>query len=128
MVITHSYPHCWRCKNPIIFRATKQWFASIDGFREDTLKAIETVKWHPLDWGKSRMYDMIKNRNDWCISRQRTWGVPLPIFYCEKCNEPYVTEESIAKIQEIVKNEGTNAWWGVYHFQYSIVKNAMNHM
>lgn len=109
--ITHSYPHCWRCKNPIIFRATKQWFASIDGFREDTLKAIETVKWHPLDWGKSRMYDMIKNRNDWCISRQRTWGVPLPIFYCEKCNEPYVTEESIAKIQEIVKNEGTNAWW-----------------
>ena len=109
--IAHSYPHCWRCKKPIIFRATDQWFASIDGFREETLKAVETVKWHPLDWGKDRMYDMIKNRNDWCISRQRTWGVPLPIFYCDKCNEPYVTEESIAKIQDIVKKEGTNAWW-----------------
>ena len=109
--ITHSYPHCWRCKKPIIFRATKQWFASIDGFRDETLKAIETVKWHPTDWGKSRMYDMIENRNDWCISRQRTWGVPLPIFYCEKCNEPYVTDESIEKLQEIIKKEGTNAWW-----------------
>ena len=108
--ITHSYPHCWRCKNPVIFRATDQWFASIDGFRDKTLEAVKTVKWHP-DWGEERMNDMIKNRNDWCISRQRTWGVPLPIFYCEKCNEPYVTEESIAKIQEIVKNEGTNAWW-----------------
>lgn len=109
--ITHSYPHCWRCKKPIIFRATEQWFASVDGFREDTLKAVETVKWHPLDWGKDRMMDMIKNRNDWCISRQRTWGVPLPIFYCEDCNEPYVTKESIKKIQDVVLAEGTNAWW-----------------
>ena len=109
--ITHSYPHCWRCKKPIIFRATEQWFASVDGFREDTLKAVETVKWHPLDWGKDRMRDMIKNRNDWCISRQRTWGVPLPIFYCKDCNEPFVNEESIKKIQEVVLAEGTNAWW-----------------
>ena len=108
--IEHSYPHCWRCKNPVIFRATDQWFASIDGFREDVLKAIKTVTWHP-DWGEDRMTDMIKGRNDWCISRQRTWGVPLPIFYCRSCNEPYVTEESINKIQNIVRDEGTNVWW-----------------
>ena len=109
--ITHSYPHCWRCKKPIIFRATDQWFASIDGFREDVLKAVKTVKWHPLDWGEDRMYDMIKGRNDWCISRQRTWGVPLPIFYCKDCGEPYVTEDSITKIQNIFREQGSNAWW-----------------
>ena len=108
--IEHSYPHCWRCKKPIIFRATPQWFASVDGFREDVLKAIKTVTWHP-DWGEDRMSEMIKGRNDWCISRQRTWGVPLPIFYCKDCGEPYVTEESIKKIQEVVRTEGTNAWW-----------------
>ena len=108
--IEHSYPHCWRCKKPIIFRATPQWFASIDGFREDVLEAIKTVKWHP-DWGEERMSDMIKGRNDWCISRQRTWGVPLPIFYCKDCDEPYVTEESIAKLQKVIKEKGTNAWW-----------------
>lgn len=108
--IEHSYPHCWRCKKPIIFRATPQWFASVDGFREDALKAIKTVTWHP-DWGEERMSEMIKGRNDWCISRQRTWGVPLPIFYCKDCGEPYVTEESIKKIQEVVRTEGTNAWW-----------------
>lgn len=108
--LTHSYPHCWRCKNPVIFRATDQWFASIDGFRNDVLKAIKTVTWHP-DWGEERITDMIKGRNDWCISRQRTWGVPLPIFYCKDCNEPYVTEESIEKIKDIVRKEGTNAWW-----------------
>ena len=108
--IKHSYPHCWRCKKPIIFRATPQWFASVDGFRDDVLKAIKTVTWHP-DWGEDRMSEMIKGRNDWCISRQRTWGVPLPIFYCKDCGEPYVTEESIKKIQEVVRTEGTNAWW-----------------
>ena len=108
--IEHSYPHCWRCKKPIIFRATPQWFASVDGFRDNVLKAIKTVTWHP-DWGEERMSEMIKGRNDWCISRQRTWGVPLPIFYCKDCGEPYVTEESIKKIQEVVRTEGTNAWW-----------------
>lgn len=108
--IEHSYPHCWRCKKPIIFRATPQWFASVDGFRDDVLKAIKTVTWHP-DWGEDRMSEMIKGRNDWCISRQRTWGVPLPIFYCKDCGEPYVTEESIKKIQNVVRTEGTNAWW-----------------
>ena len=108
--ISHSYPHCWRCKKPIIFRATKQWFASIDGFRDEVLKAIKTVKWHPY-WGEERMSEMIKGRNDWCISRQRTWGVPLPIYYCKNCEEPYVTEESISKLQELVKEKGTNCWW-----------------
>lgn len=108
--IEHSYPHCWRCKKPIIFRATPQWFASVDGFRDDVLKAIKTVTWHP-DWGEDRMSEMIKGRNDWCISRQRTWGIPLPIFYCKDCGEPYVTEESIKKIQDVVRTEGTNAWW-----------------
>ena len=108
--IMHSYPHCWRCKNPIIFRATPQWFASVDGFRNEVLKAIKTVKWHP-SWGEERMTEMIKGRNDWCISRQRTWGVPLPIFYCEDCGEPYVTKESIKKIQDIFGKEGSNAWW-----------------
>ncbi len=108
--IEHSYPHCWRCKKPIIFRATPQWFASVDGFRDDVLKAIKTVTWHP-DWGEDRMSEMIKGRNDWGISRQRTWGVPLPIFYCKDCGEPYVTEESIKKIQDVVRTEGTNAWW-----------------
>ena len=108
--ISHSYPHCWRCKKPVIYRATPQWFASVDGFREEVLKAIKTVKWHPT-WGEDRMTEMIKGRNDWCISRQRTWGVPLPIFYCKDCEEPYVTEESIKKIQEIFREKGSNAWY-----------------
>ena len=108
--ISHSYPHCWRCKKPVIYRATPQWFASVDGFREEVLKAIKTVKWHPT-WGEDRMTEMIKGRNDWCISRQRTWGVPLPIFYCRDCEEPYVTEESIKKIQNIFREKGSNAWY-----------------
>ena len=109
--IKHSYPHCWRCKNPVIYRATDQWFCSVDKFRKNVLDAVDTVKWYPLDWGKQRMQDMIKGRNDWCISRQRTWGVPLPVFYCEDCNKEYITKESIEKVQNIVKKEGTNAWW-----------------
>ena len=108
--ISHSYPHCWRCKKPVIYRATDQWFASVDGFREAALKAIEGVKWIPA-WGEERIASMVRDRNDWCISRQRTWGVPLPIFYCEKCKEPYVTEESIKKIQDIFREKGSNAWY-----------------
>ena len=108
--ISHSYPHCWRCKKPIIFRATDQWFASVDGFRKEALEAIKTVKWIPT-WGEERIASMIRDRNDWCISRQRTWGVPLPIFYCKECNEPYVTEESIKKIQDIFREKGSNAWF-----------------
>ena len=108
--IVHAYPHCWRCKKPVIYRATSQWFASIDGFRKEALEAIKTVKWYPA-WGEERITKMIEERNDWCISRQRTWGVPLPIFYCKNCEKEYVTEESLNKVQNIVRNEGTNAWF-----------------
>jgi len=109
-VINHSYPHCWRCKKPVIFRATSQWFASVDGFRKESLEAIKSVKWIP-SWGEERITKMIEDRNDWCISRQRTWGVPIPVFYCKDCEKEYVTDESLAKIQEIVKEKGTNAWF-----------------
>ena len=106
----HSYPHCWRCKKPIIFRATKQWFASIDKFRADSLKAIKNVKWVPA-WGEDRISKMIEERNDWCISRQRTWGVPLPIFYCKNCEKEYVTDSSMEKVINLVKEHGTNCWF-----------------
>ena len=109
--VNHSYPHCWRCKHPVIFRATSQWFASVDGFRKETLDAIKTVKWIPA-WGEERISKMVEERNDWCISRQRTWGVPIPVFYCEDCGKEYVTEESLKKVQDIVEKEGTNAWYG----------------
>lgn len=108
--ITHSYPHCWRCKHPVIYRATSQWFASIDGFRKGALEAIKSVKWYPA-WGEERITKMIEDRNDWCISRQRTWGVPLPIFYCKDCEKEYVTKESLEKVQNIVEEKGTNAWF-----------------
>ena len=109
-VLNHSYPHCWRCKNPIIFRATKQWFCSVDKFRQETLDAIKDVKWVPT-WGEDRISSMVKERADWCISRQRTWGVPLPIFYCAKCEKEYVTPESIAKISKLFREKGSNAWY-----------------
>ena len=110
--VNHSYPHCWRCKKPVIFRATSQWFASVDGFRKETLEAIKDVKWYPA-WGEDRITKMIEERNDWCISRQRTWGVPIPIFYCKECEKEYVTDESLEKVVNLVKEQGTNAWYGL---------------
>ena len=107
--INHSYPHCWRCKNPIIFRATDQWFASVNDFKKETLDAIKTVKWTPT-WGEERIASMVKDRNDWCISRQRTWGVPIPIFYCKECGKEYATDESFEKVSKIFREKGSNAW------------------
>ncbi len=108
--ITHQYPHCWRCKEPIIFRATEQWFASVDGFRAAALAAIEEVRWIPA-WGKERIANMIATRDDWCISRQRVWGVPIPIFYCATCGRHVVTAETLARVQELFRAHGSDAWF-----------------
>ena len=106
--IIHQYPHCWRCKSPIIFRATEQWFCSIDGFKEDACKAIDTVQWIP-EWGGDRIKGMVMDRSDWCISRQRTWGVPIPIFYCKHCGKPIINEDSINAIANLYEKEGSDA-------------------
>ncbi|MBO8168101.1 MAG: isoleucine--tRNA ligase [Thermoanaerobacteraceae bacterium] len=108
--IQHQYPHCWRCKHPVIFRATEQWFASIDGFRQEALKEIENVRWIPA-WGKDRIYNMVAERGDWCISRQRTWGVPIPIFYCDQCGKEIINDETIRHIQELFRKHGSNIWF-----------------
>lgn len=108
--IRHQYAHCWRCKNPIIYRATEQWFASVDGFRDEALKAIEDVRWIPA-WGQARIHNMVADRHDWCISRQRAWGVPIPIFYCKACNEHILTDETIAAVRDLFEKEGSDAWW-----------------
>ncbi len=108
--ITHQYPHCWRCKEPILFRATEQWFCSVDGFKDETIKAIGDVKWTPA-WAKDRITGMVRDRYDWCISRQRTWGVPIPAFYCTKCGEYHITDESIAAVSELFRKEGSDGWY-----------------
>ncbi len=108
--IRHQYPHCWRCKDPVLFRATEQWFCSIDKFKEKALSEIDNVKWVP-EWGKNRMTSMVSDRKDWCISRQRKWGVPIPIFFCEKCNKPIIDKDIMMHVSNIFKQEGSDAWF-----------------
>ncbi|NLM51863.1 MAG: isoleucine--tRNA ligase [Firmicutes bacterium] len=108
--IKHPYPHCWRCKDPVLFRATEQWFASIEGFRQEALAAIKEVKWIPA-WGEERIHNMIVDRHDWCISRQRVWGVPIPIFYCTKCNQEIINDDTIQFLSAIFAKEGSDAWF-----------------
>lgn len=109
----HQYPHCWRCGTPTLFRSTNQWFASVDGFREDALKAIENdIKFTP-EWGKERIYNMIRDRGDWCISRQRVWGVPIPVFYCDDCNEIIINDDTIESVQAHVRKHGSNCWFSM---------------
>ncbi len=108
--IIHQYPHCWRCKSPILYRATEQWFCSISDFVEDAVKAIETVEWVPA-WGEGRIKGMVRDRSDWCISRQRVWGVPIPIFYCKDCKKEVITPETIKKVADIFRKEGADAWY-----------------
>ncbi len=108
--ITHSYPHCWRCKNPIIFRATPQWFCSVESFKDEAVAAIQNVRWFP-GWGGDRMESMIRERADWCISRQRRWGLPIPVFYCKDCGKPVCTPETIAHISKLFGEFGSNVWF-----------------
>ncbi len=108
--IIHQYPHCWRCHEPIVFRATEQWFASVDSIKEAAAEAIRKVRWIPK-WGEERITSMVMDRTDWCISRQRTWGVPIPIFYCKECGEALITDESIRATAALFAEKGSGAWY-----------------
>jgi isoleucyl-tRNA synthetase len=110
--MTHSYPHCWRCKKPVIFRATEQWFVSMEknNLRQHSLEAIDQVQWIP-PWGRERIRGMLESRPDWCISRQRSWGVPIPVFYCNKCNQAVYRADLCDHIASIFEREGSNAWF-----------------
>lgn len=108
--IEHQYPHCWRCKEPVLFRATEQWFCSVDDFKDKAIEEIEKVKWVP-SWGKERMTSMVKERKDWCISRQRKWGVPIPIFFCKDCGEPLIDKDAMMAVAQMFREEGSDAWF-----------------
>jgi len=110
--LTHEYPHCWRCKQPVVFRSTEQWFISMEetGLRKKALEAIDRVRWIP-GWGRDRIYSMIENRPDWCISRQRAWGVPITVFFCEECNDLIVTQELIDHVSAMVEKAGVDIWF-----------------
>lgn len=110
--LEHQYPHCWRCKKPVIFRATPQWFISMDktGLRQKALKEIDQVQWIP-HWGRDRIYGMIENRPDWCVSRQRAWGVPITVFYCAECETTVMTSEIMDQIYQIISEKGAGAWF-----------------
>lgn len=108
--IIHQYPHCWRCKKPVLFRATEQWFCSVEDFKDEAIEAIKGVKWIP-GWGEDRIINMVRDRKDWCISRQRKWGVPIPIFFCKECGEPYINKEAMMAVSELFRQEGSDAWF-----------------
>ena len=110
--ITHEYPHCWRCKNPVIFRSTEQWFISMErnDLRKKALSSIGQVSWIP-SWGQERIYNMIENRPDWCISRQRVWGVPITVFFCRECGAQVVSQEIIDHVCSLVEKKGADIWF-----------------
>ncbi len=109
-VVRHEYAHCWRCKQPLIWRATRQWFADFPAFRDETIAAIHRVRWHPA-WGEQRMVEMVSGRQEWCLSRQRVWGVPVPVLHCRDCDAPLVEEAVLARVVDVVRREGADAWW-----------------